>query len=274
MTAAVEGQDRLRVTLRRVVVSEWVKLRSLRSSRYTLLAAVVVVVGFALLAAAFTSGAIEGREGGGRRNRPPMDGTAISLAGVTLAQMITGTLGVLVMAGEYSTGMIRSSLSAVPKRLPVLWAKVLVLSGVTLALMTAAVLAAFVGAQALLDGTGKEVALSGDGVLRVLLGAAVYLAAIGVLGVALGALLRSTAAAITTLFVVLLVLPGLIGLVLPQDWADAAGPYLPSNAGQAFLVTSDTGQDLLAPGAGLVVFGVYIAVLLAAAAVSLTRRDA
>lgn len=274
MTAAAEGQDRLRVTLRRVVVSEWVKLRSLRSSRYTLLAAVVVVIGFALLAAGFTSGAIEGRDGGGGRGRPPMDGTAISLAGVTLGQMISGTLGVLVMASEYSTGMIRSSLSAVPRRLPVLWAKAIVLAGVTLALMTAAVLTAFVGAQALLAGTGQEVALGGDGVLRSLLGAALYLAGVGVLGVALGALLRSTAAAITTLFVVLLVVPGLIGLVLPQAWADAVGPYLPSNAGQAFLAASPTGQDLLAPGAGLAVFAAYVAVLLAAAAVSLARRDA
>lgn len=272
MTAAVDGRDRLRVTLRRVVVSEWVKLRSLRSSRWTLLAAVAVVIGFALLAAAFTSGAIDGD--GGRRSRPQRDGTAIALAGVTLAQMITGTLGVLVMAGEYSTGMIRSSLSAVPKRLPVLWAKVVVLSGVTLALMTASVLVAFAGSQTFLDGTAQDTALNDDGVLRALLGAAVYLAAIGVLGVALGALLRSTAAAITTLFVVLLVLPGLIGLVLPQSWADAAGPYLPSAAGQAFLATSPSGQDLLAPGAGLAVFGAYVAVLLAAAAVSLARRDA
>lgn len=267
-----EHHSELQVSQWRVITSEWIKLRSLRSSRYTLLAAVAVIIGFALLAASVTSGLVEDPDAG-RREMPPIDATTISLAGVVLAQMIIGTLGVLMIAGEYSTGMIRSSLSAVPRRLPVLWGKVIVLSGVTLTLMLLAIFTAFLAAQPIMA-SAQRMTLSDDGVLRALVGAAVYLVGIGVLGITLGALLRNTAGAITSLFALLLVVPGLIGLVLPQSWTDAVTPYLPSNAGQAVTSTMDMGQDLLSPATGLAVFVAYLVVLLAAAGFALTRRDA
>ena len=72
------------------------------------------------------------------------------------------------------------------------------------------------------------------------------------LGVALGALLRNTAGALTSLVALLLVLPGVVSL-LPESWSDAISPYLPSNAGQAFMSISSS-SDLLSPGAGLAVF--------------------
>lgn len=276
-TAPEELQrKRLRVAQRRVIVSEWIKLRSLRSTVYTLVAAVVAVIGFAILAAFALTGEIEGPRGGG----PPggvestIDATTVSLAGVHLAQIIIGVLGVLVISGEYATGMIRSSLTAVPKRLPVLWGKAIVLSAVTLALMLVAVFVAFFAGQAILAGKDMDVALTGDGVLRALAGAALYLTGIGVIGLALGALLRHTAGAITTLFAILLVVPGLLGLVLPDSWAEALNPYLPSNAGQSFMAAIDSGQGLLSPLAGFAVFAAYVVVLLGAAALALVRRDA
>jgi ABC-2 type transport system permease protein len=276
-TAARRAQPAdLRVTQGRVVASEWVKLRSLRSTLYTLGAAVLAVVGFALLAAAAVSGELEGP--GGRQGPSdggfPVDGTTVSLAGIQLAQIIIGVLGVLLISGEYSTGMIRSSLTAVPRRLPVLWAKTIVLSAVSLALMLAAIVIAFFVSQAVLAGEDMDASLTDDGVLRALVGAAVYLTGIGVLGLALGALLRHTAGAISTLFAVLLVIPGLLGLVLPDDWAEAIAPYLPGAAGQAFTSTMDPGQDLLGPGAGFAVFAVWVVVLLGGAAFVLRRRDA
>ena len=277
-TAAPAGH--LRVTQGRVIASEWIKLRSLRSTLYTLAAAFVVMVGFGMLAAAAVTGEIRRGDGGGPgsgggpRGDFAMDATSISLAGLTLAQMIIGVLGVLIVSGEYSTGMIRSSLTAVPRRLPVLWAKAVVVSAVALGAMLVAVFVAFFASQAILAGKDMDVAIGSDGVLRALIGAAVYLTGVGVLGVALGALLRHTAGAITTLFAALLVVPGLIGLVLPDSWTENVTPYLPSNAGQAFTSAVDTGQGLLGPGAGLATFLTYLVVLLAAAAVMLRRRDA
>ncbi len=273
---APEDIARLRVTGLRVLHSEWVKFRSLRSTLITLIVAVVVVVGFGALAAAVVSGAVAepagpgggGEAGGGFATDP----TSISLAGMTLAQIIVGILGVLTVTGEYSSGMIRATLAAVPRRLPVLWAKALVVGVVTLVVAVPSALVAFLVGQAVL-GDGANVALSDPGVLRAVLGSAAYLAATALLGVGLGALLRHTAGAIGALFGLLLLAPGLLGLILPSSWSDAVLPYLPSNAGAAF--TSVTATDgLLSAGGGVVVLVVWIVVLLGGSAVLLRRRDA
>ena len=113
---------RLRVTQGRVINSEWIKLRSLRSTLFTLLAAFVLTVGLGMLLSALRARDIT------QNGLKPLgfNLTDISLRGINLAMLPIGVLGVLVITGEYSTGMIRATLSAVPKRLPVLWAKVLV----------------------------------------------------------------------------------------------------------------------------------------------------
>lgn len=271
MSATATVPRDARVTWWRVVHSEWVKFRSLRSPLIMLAAAVVVLVGLGVVFSTVLADQSPQPAGPLPPGAPSsLDPLGVSLGGVNLAQLLVGTLGVLLMTGEYATGMIRASLAAVPTRLPVLWGKALVLGGVCLAVLVPAVLLAFGAGQAVLGDDGLS--LGDDGVLRAVLGSAFYLAGVGVLGLALGALLRTTAGAITTLVAVLLVAPGLTGL-LPEDVSDAVGPYLPSNAGDAF--TSLTGGgDLLSPGAGLAVFVGWLAVLLTAAALTLARRDA
>ncbi|MEC3979676.1 ABC transporter permease subunit [Amycolatopsis sp. H20-H5] len=264
----------LKVTQARVIKSEWIKFRSLRSTLITLGAAAVLLVGLGVLLSAFRSGQLAAPDGGGRP-AGGQDPTAISLGGAMLAQLIIGSLGVLITATEYSTGMIRSSLAAVPRRLPVLWGKVIVFAVVTFAVMAVASFLAFFGGQAVLSSGGAATASLGDpGVLRAVLGSAVDLTGVGLLGLALGALLRTTAGAISTLFGVTLLLPGLIQL-LPDSVGTAVGPYLPSTAVQAFMTAQAApGANLLSPWAGLAVFAGYIVVLLGAAAVFLKRRDA
>jgi ABC-2 type transport system permease protein len=132
-----------RVTQARVVRSEWTKLRSQPSTVWSLLVAVIVIVGFGALYCVL------------RVTRPPsqpeavaaFDPTAVSLSGVQLAQLAIGVLGVLLVAGEYATGTIRVSLAAVPQRLPVLWGKAIVFALTTLALCLPATLAAFLVGQ-------------------------------------------------------------------------------------------------------------------------------
>ncbi|TQS43073.1 ABC transporter permease subunit [Cryptosporangium phraense] len=252
-----------RVTFRGTVASEWIKLRSLRSTTITLVALLAAVIGFGLIAAA----SVGSGTGPGRGASDPV---GLSLAGVTLGQLIIGVLGVLVISGEYSTGMIRATFSAVPRRLPVLWAKTLVFGLVALAVSLVAAFGAFFGAQVVL---GSDAASIGDEhVLRAVLGAAVYLAGVGLLGLALGALLRHTAGAIGALVGIVLIAPGLVSL-LPDSWSDAVAAYLPSNAGNSIMALTTT-SDQLSAGTGLAVFVAWIAVALAAAAVLLRRRDA
>jgi len=271
-TTASGWRSRLRVTTPRVIKSEWIKFWSLRSTWITLVAAVAVFVGIGLLASSIgADGATDQPGPGGPGGGQATDPTSLSLAGTTFAQLILGTLGVLLTATEYSTGMIRSTLAAVPKRLPVLFAKTGVFVTVVLAVSLVASFAAFLGGQAILGSDG--VSLSDPGVLRAVVGTAVYLTGAGVLGLALGALLRSTAGAVTTVFGVLFVLPGIAGLLLPDSWSDTVMPYLPSNAGSAFTAVTQ-GADQLSPWAGLAVFAAYLVAAVGGAAWRLKTRDA
>jgi len=272
----------------RVIGAEWLKLRTLRSTVITLAAACVVVVGFAAMAAGVVSGDITPEtNGAGPAGQMPLltiDPTSIAMAGTSLAMLILGSLGVLFMSGEHSSGMIRTTMSAVPQRLPVLWAKALVLVVVSAVLMTASVFAAFFLAQAILEGNGPTAALADPGVTRALWGNVAYLVGVTLMGLALGSLLRSSAGGIATLFAGLLVVPGLLGLVLPDSWGNAIMPYLPDAAGQSFTLVDPSagsgfgpgfgsGVDLLTPGAGALVFVVWVIGLIALAATLLHRRD-
>ena len=255
------------VRLRRVVVSEWIKFWSLRSTVLTLLAAVVAMVVVGCLASwAFVDNWDE-LTAAERAGFNPIDP---ALVGVNLAQLAVGVLGVLLITGEYATGMIRATLSAVPTRLPVLWAKAGLYAAVTFVLMAVTSLVAFVTAQLFLGERGAGLGVSE--LPRALLGTAGYLTAIGVLAVALGFLLRSTAGGIATLFGLLLVVPTL-GLLLPSSWRDQLLPYLPNYAGSA-VTTVRPQEDLLSVTGGVLVLAAWALIPLFAAALVLRRRDA
>ncbi|OJF10112.1 ABC transporter permease subunit [Couchioplanes caeruleus] len=254
-----------RVTYLRVIGSEWTKLRSLLSTIWCLAATVALVIGVGLAYASL------------RAARPPadpstFDSTAVSLAGVQLAQLAIGVLGVLFITGEYATGSIRASLAAVPGRLPMLWGKAITFGLTTLLLAVPAVLVAFLAGQSILAAESLDTSLGQPGVMRAVLGSALFLTAVGLLGLGLGALLRNTAAGISALFG-LLFAPQLVFGLLPESMSDAAYRYLPTPAGAA---VSSVYRDpvTLAPWAGFGLFCLYTAIVLGLAAWQLRRRDA
>jgi ABC-2 type transport system permease protein len=257
-----------RVTQARVVRSEWTKLRSVPSTAWSLLATLGLVVGVGALYSLL------------RVTRPPtdpaavasFDSTAVSLTGVQLAELAVGILGVLLVAGEYATGTIRVSFAAVPRRLPVLWGKAIVVGLTTLVLCLPAALGAFLIGQSILSAKGLDIALGHPGVARAVVGSALYLGAVGLLGLALGALLRSTAGAVAGLFGILFA-PQLLAGLLPETWSDRIYPYLPVPAGVA--VTSvQPDPASLGPWSGFALFCLYVGILLVLAGVRLRRRDA
>ena len=257
----------LRLAFRGVVRGEWVKLRSLRSSMLTVLAAAVVMLSIGLIFAATAGTDSDGANG-------VTEPTGITLTGAIFAQLIIGVLGVLVVTSEYATGMIRSTLTAVPSRLPVLAAKVGVVAAVVFPVMTAVVLTVFHSGQAIMGGNGFPTTKIGDpGVLAALLGSAATMTGVAIIGIALGALLRNTAGAITTLVALMFLVPGIGSLVLPASWRNNVLKFLPSNASDAFTRVSP-GPELLAANTGAVVFAAWVIVPLVAAAVVLRRRDA
>jgi ABC-2 type transport system permease protein len=256
----------LRVTLFRVVLSEWTKLRSLRSTAHTLLTAVVLMIGLGAMFAA-----IAARQPSGFN--PGENAASTSLTGTFFAQLAIGVLGVLLISGEYSTGMIRASLTVVPGRLPVLWAKLAVFATAVFVTMLLASFTSFLIGQALLSGHHPTASLADPEALRSVVGAALYLTVAGMTGLALGALLRTTAAAISTFVGVFFVIPPLT-LLLPASFSSKVVQYLPSNAG-AMLVGGNYGvSNPLAPWTGFGVMCGYALVLICWAAWQLRRVDA
>jgi ABC-type transport system involved in multi-copper enzyme maturation permease subunit len=257
-----------RVTQTRVLRSEWTKLRSLPSTAWSLLSAGVLIVGFCVLYSMV------------RVTRPPrgpadiagFDPTAISLAGVQLAQLAIAVLGVLLITGEYATGSARTSFAAVPRRLPVLWGKAMVFALTTLGLCVPAAFAAFVIGQTILSSEHLDTTLGHPGTARAILGSALYLTAVGLLGLGLGALLRNTAGAISAMFGVLFGLQIVVGF-LPGTLSDQIYRYLPVPAGVA-VTHARPDPASLRPWTGLAVFCLYTAVVLGLAAWRLRRRDA
>jgi len=255
------------VTSVRVLRSEWIKMRSLRSTTLTLVAAVATMVG-----AGWIIGGVTNAYWSTLRPEELLTFSAIdrTLVGYNLAQLAIGVLGVLLVTGEYATGMIRATFGAVPRRLPVLWAKAALYAGVTFVLMLVAALVAFLGGQWFLGVHGTN--LSAHGALQGIVGVAGYLTLIGVFAVALGFILRSTAGGVATLFGLLMVLPGL-GMLLPSSWQHHLLPYLPSNAGASMISTHATAGSLSASNSLLVLLA-WVAAALVGAAVLVTQRDA
>lgn len=256
------------VTQLRVVRSEWIKLRSLRSTGWTLGSAVLLLVGLGIPLCLQASHHWTPADVRGGQEDPVFQ----SLGGMLLAQIPIGVLGVLTMTGEYATGMIRATLGLVPRRLPVLWAKVAVFAAASFALMLVAALVTFLVGQIPLSSHGVGATLGSHGAAGAVLGVAVYLTLVGLLGIALGGLLRHTAGAVSALLGVLLGLPILFGL-LPESWQSGAR-FLPTLLGEGMgstIPTSVTHQ--LAPGAAAAVMCLYTVVGLVGAAVVLAKRD-
>lgn len=251
------------VTPRRVLRSEWIKLTTLRSTWLTFAVAIGLMIGIGLLMAWLTVGewsamteVERAQEQAGQR----------VLAGRLFAQLAIGVLGVIAITGEYATGMIRATLAAVPRRLPVLWAKLGLFSAITFVLMSAASFAAFFAGNEILA-EHWQFSISDPGALRVVVMTGVTLTAVCLLGTALGFVLRNTAAAISAIVSIVLVLP-ILGQAAPR-----VAQYLPSGAMGA-VVTPTPEPDVLAPGPALVLLCAYVAAAIAAAAFTLTRRDA
>jgi ABC-type transport system involved in multi-copper enzyme maturation permease subunit len=258
-----------RVTQARVFRSEWTKLWSLRSTRWTLLVAILGMAGLGPLIATVQMNRWDHMGLDDRLHFNPIN---TGLGGYHFAQLAIGVLGVLVLTGEYSTGQIRSTFMAVPKRLPVLWAKAGTFATVTFVLMLISGLIAFLASQSILTQHHVQTSLGHAPALRAWVGAALYLAVLGVLALSLGAIVRNTAGGIALFAGLLFVVPGLAA-ILPTSTQNAINPYLPSVAGQTIL-SGTRDAHTFSPWGGFALFCGYTVLAVLVAAVLMRRRDA
>lgn len=249
-----------------ILRSELCKLRSVRSTFWTLMAAVVFNVALAALGAILVPGALSAQE------KATVDAVRLSLAGLHLSQIAFGVLGVLVITSEYGTGMIRATLSAVPQRRLVLAAKAMVFAATALVVGTASSFAAYFVFQAFLSDTSLQSSIGDPGVVRAVTGGGLYLTVLGLLGLGLGAIIRSSAGAIAALFSLLFVPPLLLQL-LPRSWQTTIGPYTPMEAGSQIFIVHPHAESLpVWTGFGL--FCLSAAVALTIGVLLINHRDA
>jgi ABC-2 type transport system permease protein len=256
--------------------SEWTKLRTVRSTIWTLVATVLAVVGIGVLATAVT--AAHWRNGG-FADRIGFDPTARSLAGLFLGQISIGVLGVLVMSAEYSSGTIRATLAAIPNRPLVLACKAAVFGVVALITSEILTFAAFLLGQELLKGTTPYATLSQPGVLRAVAGAGLVLAVIGLFALGLATIIRHTAGAIAAFAGILLVVP-LILQAFPVSVQHSLIKFMPLVIAETMAATQTSvrgdfgGAVLFSPWVGFAILCGYTVVAIVIGGILLVRRDA
>ena len=256
----------------KLLLTEWIKIRSVRSTLWTLILLFVVTVGFtALLCLAISAS--------WRQSRPATHASVIADpvgtilgTGLLFGQLAVCVLGVMIISSEYGSGTIRVSLLAVPRRWPMLTAKMLVFAVIVFVVGELAAFGSFFAGSAILH-SHVQVSLSDPGVTRAILGAGLYLTVLGWFSMAIGGLLRHTAGAITTAIGVVFVLP-IIAAFLPASWGQHIHDYLPSSSGSMIAQAHQGVNQVLSPWQGFGVFCIWTALLLAAAFTLLQRRDA
>lgn len=289
MTATAPGLASARLTLPHVVRSEWIKLRTLRSTWWCGALLVLLPVLFGLLVAPFLD------RSGASLPATGQDAATVAVAtvGTNFTQLIAAVLGVLVISGEYGTGMIRSTFTAVPSRLPAVLAKLVVLATLIFVLGLVAAALTLAATAGILSSHGITPRLGESSVWMPIVGSAVYLALVAVLAFAIGALVRNTAGGIATSIGLLLVLPILLAVAIGltnATWLENVNALLPSAAGgQLHAYAAPSGGAAVGPGGraatasadvvlngwgGLGVLVAWILVALVPALVLIRRRDA
>lgn len=252
--------------------SEWTKLRSVRSTGFSLLAMAAIALGLMSLIAWATMNRWPRLDPPDRIDLAAHPLEVILVRPIFVSQLVVAVLGVMVVSAEYTTGMIRSTLQAQPRRLTVLAAKVAVFAVLMLIVGELLSFAAFFVGRPIIA-AHIPVSLGDPGVTRSVVGAGLYLALLGLFALAFGAILRHTAGAITAVLGIVLILSNLTGL-LPDSWGRHINAWMPTNAGQLIMQSKPAPGDLLSAWQGLAVFAGWTALLLAIAAVLFVRRDA
>jgi ABC-2 type transport system permease protein len=261
----------VKVTLAGAIRSEFTKIRSVRSTYWTLFALIVVTVGIGALS---SWGAASHWSQMSPGDRATFDPTQQSLIGLILGQLIIAVLGALTMTSEFSTGMVRTSLSAQPRRGLLIAAKGIVFAVVAFVTGLVASFGAFFLGQALMSGKHIDATLGQPHVLSAVIGGALFLTVCGMLAFGLGLLIRHTAGAITAAVGLLFVLFIMVNF-LPQSWQNDLDRWLPFNAGSGVWRDqfSPDASHLFAPWTGFAVFVGYAAIAIAAGMITFRRRN-
>jgi ABC-2 type transport system permease protein len=256
-----------RYSMRGLLAAEWTKLRSVRSSMWTIAATILLGIGLSAIATAETRA-----HWSTAHPNFGFDPAQTSLIGVAFGQLVIGILGVLVMSSEFGTGTIRATFSAAPRRPQVLAAKAIVFGAVAFVVAEVTAFLSFLLGQALLTAPAVHTTLANPTALRQVVGAGLYLTVMGLLALGLATIIRYTAGAIAAFVGVVLVLP-LIVQALPNSLSGELQRFLPLRIGSA-ITSASPNPFSFSPWVGFALLCGYAAAALLIGGVLLVRRDA
>ena len=245
--------------------AERIKLTTVRSTWWTLASMVVIGAGGTTLICALNAEWLAS-------NAADESAGSFITWGMMIAQVCAIVLGALAVTGEYGTGMIRSTLAATPVRGRVLAAKAVVLATVLFVAGTATALLGYVGGNYFLEREGVGMALEGD-VAQSMYGNGLYMAGLGLFAAAVGFVLRHTAATLSAVLALMLVVTNMV-LLIPGDTGRWITKLMPANAGSVVATPVPFNPFLLDAWTGFGVFVAEITALVLVAWLVLRRRDA
>jgi ABC-2 type transport system permease protein len=261
-----------RIGLGAFLTAEWIKIRTVRSTLWTLVALAVVSIGLTVLICAVSADSLA-KDLAETPPDPDAHPDQLISVGVVFGQVAALVLGVLVVSAEYATGMIRATLTAMPRRTSVLVAKGAVLALLLFVIGTAVAFVGYFAGNAFLENKDIGVPLDDPGVARALFGNGLYLTVLGLFGFALALLLRHTAGAVTVGLAMIYVVGTLVSL-LPGEWGEWITKVMPGNAGGQITAPRQYEGDALGPWVGFGVFCLEVAVLMVCGWWRFARKDA
>jgi ABC-type transport system involved in multi-copper enzyme maturation permease subunit len=250
--------------------SEWTKLKTLRSTWWSLAVMIVVSLGFTIAACAVYSAHFNTLSPADRTEFQQDTIGLILQPGAQFAVLAVCVLGVLLMAGEYSTGMIRATMLAAPRRTSALLAKGAAFAALTFVVAELVAIPAFFIGSAITKAHAST-SITDPTTIRAIAAFGLYMSLMGVIALSVGALLRHTAAGISVMLAMQFVIPGVLVLI-PGSLGDHLSSALPSG-GTVMMSSGHNASNTYTPLQGLLILLGWAVVLGGAALLSIKKRD-
>jgi ABC-2 type transport system permease protein len=258
-----------------LIAAEWIKIRSLRSTFWTLGLTTLLVVGAAAVAAKADYANFPSYNQVQQRTHGFSLSDAFPLVAFMTMMLVAAGIGAVAMVSEYSTGLIRTTTVAVPARGSVLLAKAIVVAALWTVAGAVTSTLSFVVSQAILAGRDADVSITDPGAFPALLGATLVGPVCALIGLGLGVLIRHSATTMVTGVVLLLMLPSFF--TTHRQWSTDVNHAMVLSAWQRLTQTYGPPQPvgtLYASFAGSwIVYAVWPLAALAMALVVIRRRD-
>jgi ABC-type transport system involved in multi-copper enzyme maturation permease subunit len=247
--------------------SEWIKIRSVRSTVITLGVMIILGIGISDLAS------LAGRAAVSRHAHHIIQPVSQSLSGMLLAQIVIGVLGVLAFTGEISSNTIKTSVAATPNRTVLLTAKLITFSVISVVVSEVIAFVCFFTGQAIMSGPIATASLSQTHVLGAVAGTGLFVALLSVFALSLGVIIRRSAGAISAFVGIYLVLPLLVA-PLPSPYSTDISKFLPFNIARTLTATAaGSTSTSFSPLTGFLLVALYTAIVVGVAYSLLNKRD-